>query len=658
MRLAVNHWANLLAIVISSFFVAFFWGANISALYPFVEVIFQGDSMHSWVERKIDDATRQASDIRLKIDQIEQQTATATAAERNDAERALTGLKRRLSAEQAAVARTRWLEPHIKRHLPQDPFLTLVAVVGFVLISTLVKTMFLGMNLVLVERLAERTKMELRNVFYRGTLDLDILTFTKDGTGDLTSRFTGDIDAVGTGVTTLFGKSLREPLKMIVCIFVAACVSWQLLLFSLIVAPLPLFLLSRLASSIKRSSRRAMEEMAKLFDRLSETLTGITVVKAFTMESIECQRFSILTRQLMQKSMRISVYTSLTRMNNELLGVGVVCLAILLGGYLVLHKATFFFGIQMANRSLEYGELMLVFGCLVGMADPARKMTDVFASLQRAAAGADRVYHMIDRRPTIQDPVSPRSINKQPGGLQLENVHFHYKAGTPILQEVNLQIGPRETIAIVGPNGCGKSTLLNLIPRFYDPVQGVVRYQNIDVRNLRLNDLRKKIGVVSQHSLLFEDTVLNNIRYGSPSAADGEVTEAAKKAHADQFIVRNLEHGYLTDVGQGGNRLSGGQRQRIALARAILRDPDILLLDEATSQIDPESERLIHRALEQFIRGRIAILVTHRLSTLTLANRIVVMKEGKIADIGSHHELMERCDLYARLHHNEFKKSA
>ena len=240
----------------------------------------------------------------------------------------------------------------------------------------------------------------------------------------------------------------------------------------------------------------------------------------------------------------------------------------------------------------------------------------------------------------------------------MENVHFHYKAGTPILQEVNLQIGPRETIAIVGPNGCGKSTLLNLIPRFYDPVQGVVRYQNIDVRNLRLNDLRKKIGVVSQRSLLFEDTVLNNIRYGSPSASDEEVAEAAKQAHADQFIVRNLEHGYLTDVGQGGNRLSGGQRQRIALARAILRDPDILLLDEATSQIDPESERLIHRALEQFIRGRIAILVTHRLSTLTLANRIVVMKEGKIADIGSHHELMERCDLYARLHHNEFKKSA
>jgi ATP-binding cassette, subfamily B, bacterial MsbA len=227
-----------------------------------------------------------------------------------------------------------------------------------------------------------------------------------------------------------------------------------------------------------------------------------------------------------------------------------------------------------------------------------------------------------------------------------------------VLDRVNLRIRCGETIAIVGPNGCGKTTLANLIPRFFDVGSGAVEIDGIDVRQARLRDLRRQIGIVTQEALLFDDTVYNNLRYGSPHATREQVIDAAKQAHAHRFVEQKLEHGYETVVGTGGTRLSGGQRQRIALARAILRDPPILILDEATSQIDLESEQLIHKALEHFVRNRTAILITHRLATLDLADRIVVMQSGRVQDFGSHGELMSRCELYRRLYQLQFREAA
>jgi ATP-binding cassette subfamily B protein/subfamily B ATP-binding cassette protein MsbA len=223
---------------------------------------------------------------------------------------------------------------------------------------------------------------------------------------------------------------------------------------------------------------------------------------------------------------------------------------------------------------------------------------------------------------------------------------------------IDLKIPFGQTVAIVGPNGCGKSTLLNLLPRFYDPVQGAVRLEGIDTRELRMRDLRGMIGLVAQQAMLFDDTVWTNIRYGSPRASDEEVIAAAEKAHAHKFILEKLEHGYDTKVGERGGRLSGGQRQRIVLARAILRNPKFLILDEATSQIDLESEQLIHRVLEQFRRGRTTLLITHRISSIALADRVVVMDAGKIVDDGTHDDLLRRCDLYNRLYHSGLRQSA
>jgi ATP-binding cassette subfamily B protein/subfamily B ATP-binding cassette protein MsbA len=328
------------------------------------------------------------------------------------------------------------------------------------------------------------------------------------------------------------------------------------------------------------------------------------------------------------------------------------------GTYLVLNKETHILGVRMCASPLSAPALLLFYGMLAGVSDPARKLSDIFGIVQTGNAAADRLFPLIDREPRILDPAQPRSPNRPHEKLVFENVSFHYRPEQPVLRTVSFEIPFGETVAIVGPNGCGKTTLINLLLRFYEPVTGSIRFDDVDLREMRVRDLRERIGVVSQMTHLFDDTVANNIRYGSLRATDEQVIAAAQQAHADRFIVEKLAHGYRTQIGQGGSRLSGGQRQRIALARAILRHPDILILDEATSQIDIESEQQIHQALEKFIAGRTAIMITHRVSTLALADRILVMDTGTVIDVGTHRELLARCPVYQRLHEVQFRQSA
>jgi ATP-binding cassette subfamily B protein/subfamily B ATP-binding cassette protein MsbA len=288
---------------------------------------------------------------------------------------------------------------------------------------------------------------------------------------------------------------------------------------------------------------------------------------------------------------------------------------------------------------------------LAGIIEPSRRLSSVFNYLQRGSAASDRIYELMDRESKLKSPANPVPLPLRLGEIRFENVSFAYKPEELVLNDVNLEVTRGETIAIVGPNGCGKSTLMNLVPRFYDPTDGAVKVSGIDLRDVRMSDLRQRIGVVTQETLLFDDTVLNNIRYGTPEATEEQVIEAAKQAHAHRFVTTTLSDGYQTLCGPSGNRLSGGQRQRLALARAILRDPEILILDEATSQIDVESERLFHEVLERFVQNRTVFLITHRPTTLALADRIVVMEEGRIVDVGKFDDLAGRCELFCRLAH-------
>jgi ATP-binding cassette subfamily B protein/subfamily B ATP-binding cassette protein MsbA len=356
--------------------------------------------------------------------------------------------------------------------------------------------------------------------------------------------------------------------------------------------------------------------------------------------------------------MKIAFYHSLVSPVTELIGVVMIISAMLAGGYLVLNQQNHLWWIPISDNPMSYGTISLFFGCLIGASDPIRRLSGVFNSIQRAAAASDRLFALYDREPKVFDPAQPKQFPGQFNRLTFENVSFGYRPDELVLGEVNLEVRAGETIAIVGPNGCGKTTLMNLVGRFYDPVVGAVKIDGHDLREFRRRDLRARLGVVTQETLLFNDTVQNNIRYGSPEATDAQVEEAARQAHAERFITTKLADGYQTMCGPSGNRLSGGQRQRIALARAILRDPQILILDEATSQIDVESERLIHEVLEKFVVGRTVFMITHRPGTLALANRIVVMDQGRIEDVGTFDELAGRCTMFRRLAHLEYRESA
>jgi ATP-binding cassette subfamily B protein/subfamily B ATP-binding cassette protein MsbA len=362
--------------------------------------------------------------------------------------------------------------------------------------------------------------------------------------------------------------------------------------------------------------------------------------------------------------MRISVFSALSRINTEILGVSMMTLSVLVGGYLVLNNETHLLGIRMCSRPMGFGQLMLFFAFLIGITDPLRKMGDVYNMMQAGIVAADRVYPLIDQHPAVTDPINPLPLPSGQLAVEFDDVRFEYEAGKPILNGINESIAAGTSLAIVGHNGCGKSTLTNLIPRFFDTCSseknqsaGRIKVAGIDVRNLKVKDLRGDVGYVSQMTMLFSDTIAENIGYGSENATREEIIAAAKKAHAHEFI-EGLEEGYDTNIGEHGGKLSGGQRQRISLARAILKDPRILILDEATSQIDPESKQLIHETLADFIKGRTTIIITHRFSTLELVDRIMMMQDGLVIDCGTHEQLLARCVEYQRMQNLPIENAA
>jgi ATP-binding cassette subfamily B protein/subfamily B ATP-binding cassette protein MsbA len=704
LRLALRYRLTVAGVVASALTVAVLWAVNFGTMLPFVKVVLQHESLQQWIDREIATAQREGAEQGTRIEALQRELADAPPERQRRLESEIADAEYRQAASRYAEGLYGWLKPFVDNYLPGDAFNTLIVVSLVLIVMTLLKDVFLVTNNILVARLTQLATFDLRKLFYRRTLRLDLATFNDEGTTDLMSRFTYDMENVANGLDALFGKLIREPLKMIACVAGAAWICWRLLLLSLVIAPLAAMAIRWLAKTLRRANRRAMEQMAQLYNVLEETFRGIKIVKAFTNEAQERNRFHVRSKAYYKRALRIAAYDSLSHPMSEMMGIFMITLALLAGAWLVLKGRTHLLGIRMSERPLSLEWLLMFYLLLAGAADPLRKLSEVFSRFQGAVAACERIFARLDREPAVHDqarsphqvagpcPAGPRcqaAVRDEDGSgcpararvegdrpvfadakigtvpvpaacprhhreLAFEGVGFAYQPGQPVLEDINLRIPFGETVAVVGPNGCGKSTLANLIPRFADPTSGVIRLDGVPLASLRLRELRGQIGLVTQDPFLFDDTVLANIRYGRPRASHEEVVEAAKQAHAHRFIEADLPQGYQTVVGTFGGRLSGGQRQRIALARAILRDPAILILDEATSQIDLESEQAIQQALEGFIRSRTTLIITHRLGVLSLADRIVAMEAGRIVDAGTHEEMLARNGLYRRLYQLQF----
>lgn len=650
LKIALCHRANVVACLLTSLVVAVLWAGSLSAVFPVVDVIMKDMSLPEWIDLQVADSRQEVATATANIERLSKDPEANR--------QAIQAAEFKLTLHTERAEKFGWISPIAHRWLPSTAYQTLIVVCAAVMLSTLLKSVFRIVNQVLIARLGNRVGFELRKLFYDHLLRLDMSSYSHQGRGDLMNRCTTDLNSMSRGVQTLFGLAIREPLKMVACFLGAAFISWRLLLITILVVPPSFYLIRRLAKALKRANRRAMEELSSIYETLTETLAGMKLIKAFTTEDLERDRFDSSAHVYYRRQMRIAAYNSLVSPVTETLGIAMVLTAALAGGYLVLGGHTHLFGIRISDIPLTHGRMSVFFAMLVGMSDPARRLSNVFNDLQQADAASDRVYQVLDTHPTIKDPPTPKPLPALTKSIRFENVGFGYLPDKPVLQDVDLEVAAGETIAIVGTNGCGKSTLLSLVPRFYDPSPGRITIDDVDISEVRLRDLRSRIGMVSQETLLFNDTVAANISYGAGNVSAAAIEEAARKAYAHQFITQKLPKGYNTVVGPGGNRLSGGQRQRIALARAILRDPEILILDEATSQIDMESEKLIHQVLADFTRNRTTIIITHRMSTISLADRVVVMDKGQVLDAGSHELLLSRCDVYQRLFHIDYRESA
>jgi subfamily B ATP-binding cassette protein MsbA len=544
---------------------------------------------------------------------------------------------------------------YCSRFFPDDPFQTLAWILVVVVVGVAVRGVFEFWQESLVGSVVNLSLFDLRNRLYRNVIHLDVNDFSEEGTGELMARFTNDMETLGNGIKTLFGKVVAEPLKALACVFIACWISWQLTLMFLVLVPVAIFILMKVGQLMKRATRRLLERMSSIYKILQEGFQGIRVVKAFTMEPYERRRFCTATKDYYHKAMWMVNLDALASPIVETLGIAAIAAALLAGAYLVLAQKTHLFGMRMTEEPLTYESLLTLYAFLSSIADPVRKLTSVYTRIQSGSAAADRIFAYMDRQPRVGGNSHASRLRPHGSTIEFRDVCFSYEPGRPILTNVHLQVHHGETIALVGKNGCGKTTLVGLIPRFYDPDHGFILVDGYDIRNVNLRSLRQQIGLVTQETTLFDDTVYNNIAYGNRRAPREQVEEAAQRAYAHDFISQ-LPHGYQTRIGEAGAKLSGGQKQRLALARAILRDPKILILDEFTSQTDVESEALIHKALREFTRDRTTFVITHRLSTLEIAHRIVMVENGRIAAVGTHQQLLDTCPEYQRLHQAQFQR--
>lgn len=488
-----------------------------------------------------------------------------------------------------------------------------------------------------MEDLRVHTLLNLRKSVFNNVMNLHVGYFSNEKKGDIISKVASDVQVVQFTVTNTLQVIFKEPVQLIFFIAVLISISIKLTLFSLLVIPISGFIISKIVKRLKQQSTQSHESFAKMIGFLDEALSGIKIIKSFNATirikdkfQKENEFYSNLNRKMARRQQLASPVS-------QTLGVFVVVFILLYGGEMILS----------GNSDLEAGKFVIYLATFSQVMQPIKALTDSFSGIHSGIAAGERVLDLIDTKPALTNKPTATAITNFTKELIFENVSFNY-GEKQILKNINLTIPKGKTVALVGPSGGGKSTLMDLIPRFHDPLSGVIKIDGHDYIDLTVESIRSLMGTVNQESFLFNDTIYNNIAFGKPDATEQEVITAAKIANAHDFITSTSD-GYQTFVGDRGNKLSGGQKQRICIARAVLDNPPIMLLDEATSALDTESEKLVQEALNNLMKNRTSIVIAHRLSTIQHADVIVVIDKGQIIETGSHGELTAKNGLYKRL---------